>query len=186
MKSAGAVKHKLTQVRFRHLKKRLEADLRQVPGNCLYNAPMPGEVAAICLYGAENPATWTPSFCDEREDGGARARACELFCPSRSKEQVKDDFGRELNGMSLPEVAARYPDMAALIWVLDEGDLTVDHGDVPAAESPAVVEVPPEPPPVSVPVSTPVPAPEPPPASPLDDPPDDRPWWKKLLAGAIP
>lgn len=122
MKSAGAVRHKLMQVRFRHLKKRLEADLRQVSTNCRFNATGLGDGPALCLYGAADPESWVATACDEQFDGGDRARRCSLFCPRRDKAQVKDDFGKEIDEMSLPEVAARYPDMAALIWVLDEGD----------------------------------------------------------------
>ena len=148
LKTPGAIKHKLNQVRFRHLKKRIEAELRKIPGNCRYNAviPPPGfptgglidgmELSVpvsvpepnasdlgICLYGAGNPDTWKPTFCDEHIDGGTRARGCPLFCARKPKEVVKDEFTRTLEKMTLPEVAYHYPDMAALIWVLDESDI---------------------------------------------------------------
>ena len=98
MRSAGAIRHKISQIRYRHLKKRLEADLRQVPGNCGYNVALPqaGSEAptsassgyAICLYGVSDAATWRPTFCDERIDGGRRAKKCDVFCPRRSKEEI--------------------------------------------------------------------------------------------------
>lgn len=211
MKSAGAVKHKLNQVRFRHQKKRIEAELRRVPGNCLYNATVPAptlpsgfKVAGengqmldvgvpvpvadpnpvglgICLHGAGDPTTWKPTFCDENIDGGARAKKCDLFCPRKSKEQVKEEFARELEGMTFAEVAYRYPDMAALVWVLDEDDLPTvpeepQHPES-AAEAPA--------PPVQV------RNPEPPearettalaiPTARQVEPEPARPWWARWL-----
>lgn len=148
MKSVGAIKHKLNQVRFRHLKKRLDAELRPAPNNCQYNVVVPRHHAlsskgvavdlaavGVCVVGVrESDPAWPVSHCDDRIDEGARARTCEKFCPRRTKEEIKEDFQKRLDLMTLPEVASHYPDMAALIWVLDVEDLGV-----------------PEPPPVEVP-----------------------------------
>lgn len=120
MRSPGAIRHKLNQVRYRYLKKRIETELRPVPGNCTFNAPMGDEGHALCLFGAGSPQTWKPSFCDERLDGGARAKGCSMFCARRTKDQVKDEFETEFNTFTIADVAYRYPDMAALIWVLGE------------------------------------------------------------------
>lgn len=168
MKSAGTVRHKLTQVRFRYLKKRLEMELQQAPGNCRFNAELPDDGYSICVYGAESTDTWVASYCDVRIDQGARAQSCSTFCHRRSKEQIKEEFGRELNAMSLPEVAARWPDMAALIWVLD--------GEEPPQEVESAI--------ISAPTietqSTDAGAPA---ASVNIE--TVRPWWKRLLAGEI-
>ena len=142
--------HKFKQVRFRYLKKRLEAELRQAPGNCRYNVNPPpyGDVAvppALCLYGAEDPTTWVPRVCDERVDKGECARACGTFCPRRTKEEIKEDFRVKLSRMTLPEVAFNYPDMAALLWVLD-----LENGMADGETSDPEPEVAPEPTPVSV------------------------------------
>jgi hypothetical protein len=185
VKSVGAVKHKLNQVRFRHMKKRIEAELRQAPGNCVYNAAMPAHAVpksngtngvdvaphrglSLCLHGAADPVTWKPTFCDERVDGGTRAKSCPVFCSRRTKEQVKDEFKRDLEGLNIAEVAYRYPDMAALIWVLDEDDV-FGAEDVPDPEEEPMISVAP---PVNPFVET-----EPPqlPAEVL------RPWWAKWL-----
>lgn len=129
MKSIGAIKHKLNQVRFRHLKKRLELDLKQVPCNCIYNVSIPqmeesvSEGYTVCMFGAGDILNWKPSFCDERLDAGLRARSCPSFCSRRTKEDVKKEFQQDLEQMSLPEVAYHYPDMAALLWVLDASDI---------------------------------------------------------------
>lgn len=213
MKTPGAIKHKLNQVRFRHLKKRLEAELRQAPENCCFNVevpppsvptgekldgmdlcfpvPEPNPVGLrMCLYGAGDPMTWKPSFCDERVDGGARARQCTLFHSRKSKEELKVEFTQTLERMTLPEVAFHYPDMAALIWVLDESDISAPVDGVPAQEEPQIAGVPEPVQPaqaegvspevqVSSPRDTP-PAPHSP--SVLDEPlPEKKPWWAKWL-----
>jgi len=141
VKSAGSIRHKISQIRYRHLKKRLEAELRKVPGNCTYNAviPIPSQMHSeknvespskgdnlgfgICMLGADELDKWKPTFCDDRVDGGLRAKKCSVFCPRHTKEQVKAAFISELQEMTLAEVAYNYPDLAALIWVLDEADL---------------------------------------------------------------
>lgn len=147
MKTSGAIKHKLNQVRFRHMKKRIESELRQSPGNCLYNAvvpPPPGVKGAqgvsLCLYGAGEPTTWEPTFCDERVDGGERAKGCSTFCAIRTLDEVKEDFRQDLEKMTFPEVAAVFPDMAALIWVLGEEDVPV--APEVRVEAPPTVETP--------------------------------------------
>lgn len=182
MKTAGAIKHKLNQVRFRYLKKRLDAELRQAPANCKYNVPVPVEDdltvgMGMCLYGAGDVSSWKPSFCDERLDDGERARACSLFCPRRSKDEVKDDFKHALEGMSLPEVAFQYPDMAALIWVLDEEDVTSEEPVEGTTSSNGVADHP-----VSEPHPHAPPTPHVPPlqGSPVEQE-EKRPWWARWL-----
>lgn len=148
MKTVGAIKHKLNQVRFRYLKKCLEAELRQSPCNCRYNVAAPSYVPGndppwLCLYGAEDPLTWVASICDERFDQGARARECPVFCAKRTKDEVKAEFQQKLDAMTLPEVAFHYPDMAALIWVLDVEDVGVPE-EVPVPPPPVEVVVVPD------------------------------------------
>lgn len=165
MKTVGAIKHKLNQVRFRHLKRRLEAELRQTPSNCRFNAEVPShpsldgsgvtvEHPSLCMYGAGEGA-WTLSYCDARVDNGLRAKQCPMFCSRRTKDEVKEEFTTQLDQMTLPEVAFHYPDMAALLWVLDPEDVSEPvEPEVPIAPAvtaaiPATiveVEVPPRPP----------------------------------------
>lgn len=144
VKTVGAVKHKLNQVRFRHLKRRLEAELQPSPLNCGHNQRLPeyastqGQEAppALCMFGADDRMTWEPSFCDERLDQGARARTCPHFCVRRTKDEIKTEFYLALDRMTLPEVAYHYPDMAALLWVLDAEDAVQSHEEPPSEEPP--------------------------------------------------
>lgn len=128
MKSTGAIKHKINQIRYRHLKKRLSRDLRCTSGNCAHNLTV-GEAEdgpAICGLGRQDP-TWRPTFCDARLDNGARAQGCPHFKLKVDKHQVKSDFVQELQEMSLAEIAYLYPDLAALLWVLEDPNL--DHSE---------------------------------------------------------
>jgi hypothetical protein len=74
--------------------------------------------------------------------------------------------------------------MAALIWVLDEDDVlhepVVEDPEVDPSPAPVAAEVPGPPPVLSLP-PTPVLVED----AEAPPPPDDRPWWKKLLAGAL-
>jgi hypothetical protein len=202
VKSVGAIKHKLGQVRFRHLKKRIEAELRPLPDNCLYHTVLPKHhtlgvrgvpiehpAVGVCIYGATvNDTGWPLSPCDVRVDDGARARSCEKFCARRTKEGIKEDFQEKLDSMTLPEVASLYPDMAALIWVLDAGDVGVPEEvpeELPAQPEP-VVEVTPDP--VVVPPQEPIavvtpqePVSMPAPAAAPEEP--KKPWYARLLGG---
>lgn len=120
MQTEGAIRHKLKQVRFRYLKRRLETGLAASPGNCAHNVGFstPGhEDIRVCGHGMGQPG-WQGSICDERFGGCARAETCSLFQSRQSKDEIKDAFYAELSGMSLPEIAYNFPDMAALLWVL--------------------------------------------------------------------
>ena len=68
MRSEGQVKHKLAQVRFRHLKREIRNGLSRRSGNCKHNGvvelPVYGQVG-VCLYGAANLGSWNGGACDE-------------------------------------------------------------------------------------------------------------------------
>jgi hypothetical protein len=191
VKSVGTIKHKLNQVRFRYLKKLIEAEFRPTPGNCRHNVLLPkyaslepGSVTehppvGVCAYGMTDPSSgWPLSHCDERVDGGSRARSCDKFCPRRTKEEVKEDFRQKLDAMTFPEVAFNYPDMAALIWVLDTSDVSVPE-DVPPP-TPVVVSEEPDPPTDAG--SPPAPLVEElPPSEPPRQEPPKKPWYARLL-----
>ena len=124
MKSEGAIRHKIKQVRFRYLKRSIEDGLDRRPHNCRHNAMLDGAGEAavrLCLAQVDTQAP-TVTVCDERHGGCDRAAACPLFAPTHTKDDLKSNFYRDLEAMSFPEIAYNYPDMAALLWVLaDEG-----------------------------------------------------------------
>jgi hypothetical protein len=159
------------------------------------------------MKGADAPETWEGSPCDERYGGDARAAKCPLFACARTKEMLREGFDGFLDGASLPEIADRYPDMAALMWVLNEespppAPLTDEDPSEDLASPPVEPPAPEDPPP-------PDPAPEPPAPPPeesgVEDPEDDSeddseddeeelarsltpfrpPTWKLLLVSAL-
>lgn len=119
MKPEGQVKHKLAQVRFRHLKREIRNGLSRRSLNCVHNGavemPGVGEVG-VCLKGAES-GNWNGGVCDESVSD--RAAQCPLFERCRSRDQIEDDFNAFLGSAERALIAERYPDMAALLWVLD-------------------------------------------------------------------
>lgn len=148
MKTVGQILRKVNQLRYRYLQHLLRHNLKPTPGNCVYNAVVPPARASasvsgeevrsqevrICLYGADSPGTWSASFCDERVDGGARARACDVFCPHSTKAELKEAFNEEFNSIGFSQLAAAYPDIAALLWVLDTQDLRANQDHIHALD----------------------------------------------------
>ena len=126
MQDRGAIHHKLRQVQYRHLKREIELAYKKRPCNCIYNevhrtmcVEDKGEPIALCMFSAENPEEWQGIICDEELDGLATARACDLFKVRRTKVEIKAEFQKLLES-DLGAVSHVYPDIAALMWVLDE------------------------------------------------------------------
>jgi len=124
MKHEGSVRQQLKQVKFRHQKKLIKLNFKKEPKQCRFNGLVsrPGFEVGVCLYGypPEPDKGWVGRFCDENEPGGVEyARSCELFEPKQTLDEVKDQFDAFLRDSNLPEIAQEYPDIAALMWVLD-------------------------------------------------------------------
>jgi hypothetical protein len=120
MKSEGQIKHKLSQVRFRHLKRELRTGLSRKSLNCQFNGTvdLPGRAClGVCLYKAEDPSVWNGGACDESISD--RASRCPLFECLNTKDLIRDEFDSFLEKADRAQIAARYPDMAALLWALD-------------------------------------------------------------------
>ena len=120
MKTEGTVRQKLKQVRFRYLKDDIAKAIKVVPDNCKHNIVVPnpdGMDIHICGLN-RNKEDWVPTLCDYRV--GNRAANCSFYQNEVDKETVKSEFTNFISTKSLPEIAAVYPDMAALMWVLSE------------------------------------------------------------------
>ena len=138
MKSKGEVLHKIRQVRFRHIKKAIRKGLARHPHNCSYNKETeihPFRVR-VCshpdmLSGSELP------ICDSRL--GDLSPNCDKFCAKHCKEDIKDQVKSLLNSPELGEVAYHYPDVAALVWVLDSDDMA-DFQDLDDEDQPPDAE----------------------------------------------
>jgi len=111
MKNEGAVRQQLKMVKYRHQRKILRDLFKKYPSRCHFSAKTKAhdDGAHFCLYG-----TWKGELCDLD-----RARSCHLFEPKQTKDEAKLNFDRFLQYNDLPEIAQSYPDIAALMWVLD-------------------------------------------------------------------
>lgn len=126
MKSQSEIAHKLKQIQFRHAKKEIEALLAIVPTNCAHNRQL--EVAGFGKIGFCSSQTCARKgkSCDLRM-GVNYAKGCPdyeaLHTPDDARLQVKTFF----KNSPPEEIAAKYPDVAALLWALD--DTRVDYPD---------------------------------------------------------
>lgn len=125
MRSEGQVRHQLKQVIYRHLQKRLRENFRQRPSNCAHNRevvldPETGASVGLCgVLHADGTARNVP--CDARIPGCSEmANKCSLFHPLLTKEEVKAEYNEILRSGDRGVIAAHFPDIAALLWVLDE------------------------------------------------------------------
>lgn len=129
MKTEGQVRHKLQQVLFRHLKKRLEQNFHRSPEGCAHNVEPYGMTVEAVEARQQTPRVCglqdkVGLICDSRLGGGDQARVCPRWEPRMTKDEVKAEF-RALLTRPRGEVAAEFPDAAALMWVLD-GDPVVE------------------------------------------------------------
>ena len=116
IKADSEVRQKLKQVRFRHLKREIESRLRVTARNCIHNTSLEVRGAGVGF------CTLKHVICDagERKD---QAPDCPNFGIRSSKEEIKAEF-QALMDAPVHEIAAKYPDLAALTWVVGEGPTT--------------------------------------------------------------
>ena len=130
MKNPGEIRQKVKQVRYRYLKKTLDNKLRKHPENCKFNGKtgeLPDCQHMCCLHRVEEDG-WNGIVCDVRLDGKERAERCPVFEVLSTKEAIKEAFDTFLKTADLSEIAFYFPDLAALLWVLD-GDIALRDAD---------------------------------------------------------
>lgn len=115
MKSEGIVRQKVKQVVFRHLKAEIDASQSRRPCNCKHN--FVEHISSGCI-GLCSLKESDSVVCDEAKGGLYIAGKCPYFIPSKTVGDVKSEFQAFLRGSSLSEKAKRFPDLAALSWVL--------------------------------------------------------------------
>ncbi len=134
VRSFSQVRQQLKQVMFRHLQKELKDNFKETPETCFYNhqTTINGSVERIgvCRFDTsilkDNDGIQSPrgKVCDNRVAGCAlQARTCRCWYPTRTKDEIKNEF-RKLMASDRGVIAARYPDVAALMWVIDGVDFT--------------------------------------------------------------
>ena len=123
MRTPGQIQHQLKQVIYRHLQKKLRENFKQRPTTCIHNQDvrLTGRSSVhLCGYlSAEGVPRHVP--CDDRIPGCSEmARKCPLWEPLNTKEDVKAEFHALIQSKDRGVIAAEYPDVAALLWVLDD------------------------------------------------------------------
>lgn len=134
MKTRGQIEQQLKQVIYRHLQKRLRANFKQTPQTCRHNQVLDlggnGTLAGVGVCCFTEDGIPRGVVCDTRADDGARARDCIIWEEARSKADVKAEFQAVLDSGNPGIIAAQFPDVAALLWVLEEpGALTLEDPD---------------------------------------------------------
>jgi len=126
MRPKGQVLHKLKQVQTRHLHKLLDSRLRERPENCRHNGTLIGDrgedEVRVCEYQGDEPYNPCGEVCDNRFDGVRKAQDCPLFKAAQAKASLKADFQELMTNGAIGEIAALFPDIAALRWVLSDGE----------------------------------------------------------------
>lgn len=119
MRSQGAIRQQLKQVIYRNLQRKLRKELKHTPENCMHNADLDVVgVPRFCSY-RQGSDDWNRVICDRNFDGERVASECPFF-DTVSAQDIKDEFGDLIRNGPRSEIAAQYPDIAALLWVLDE------------------------------------------------------------------
>jgi tetrahydromethanopterin S-methyltransferase subunit B len=116
IKGDGEVRQKLKQVRFRHLKREIESCVKVTARNCIHNVPLQVRGVEVGFCALKHV------ICDVAE-GKDHAQECPNFGLRASKDEVKAAF-QSLMDAPVHEVAAKYPDVAALTWVLESEPAT--------------------------------------------------------------
>jgi len=114
MKPEGAVRQKLKQVRFRHAKRELDVALTRTSSTCRHNVMLDvlgvGEVGVCSLKAGV--------LCDAARDADL-ALGCASYSCKHTKESMKEVLEAAFDA-PISEVAVKYPDAAALMWVLTD------------------------------------------------------------------
>lgn len=136
MKSQGAIRHKLKQVKARLLQKAIRNNLSKKPCNCKHSGLVRGSASEplfyVCLLDSDKPKEWEGTICDPSVPNN-----CPFFKPPKSKEEIEQEFEAEFNKLiatgNMGDIASKYPDVAALVWVL-AGDEEGDDSEMDQAE----------------------------------------------------
>lgn len=136
MRSEGRIKHQLKQVIYRHLQKRLRMNFKKRPHTCLHNKEViiHGVRVGVCSHPdvkmeGQNFSPYV--VCDTHVSGGIQqAQECSFWDPVASKEDIKEEFTNLVNSGDRGRIAAECPDVAALMWVLDNQDQEVNLLDI--------------------------------------------------------
>jgi hypothetical protein len=126
MKSEGKIKHKLKQVKHRITQKEMRKATSKKPCNCKHSGVVRGSASEplfhVCLMDSDKPDEWEGMICD-----ASVPNTCPFFQPRKSKGEVQAEVDELLNSGDMGIIASKYPDIAALLWVLAGVDINSEE-----------------------------------------------------------
>lgn len=134
MRDEKTIRHKFKQVCFRHLKKLLRANFRKKPHTCKFNRMVavggnPSNQVGVCYHAEGSDRT----ICDSRVNGSdEHAAECLRWAARMEKAHIKSEFYKLIQS-DRGIVASEYPDIAALLWVMDTPDVSEDCREIDIA-----------------------------------------------------
>ena len=135
MRDESTIRQKFKQVCYRHLKRLLKDNFRRQPHTCKHNkmTPVGGDHTRQVGF-CNHPEVKNRPLCDVRVDGCSElARDCPLWDARQDKSKIKKVFYDLVNSKYRGPVASEYPDVAALLWVLDSPDVTKECDELDLA-----------------------------------------------------
>ena len=123
MKKQGAIKKKLKQVKYRLLQKFIRNNTSKKPCNCSHSGLVKGHsndpIFYVCLLDASKPKKWDGVVCDP-----SMPNNCPFFTSHKKEDDLKESFSADFDSLinegDMGKIASKYPDVAALLWVLAE------------------------------------------------------------------
>lgn len=148
VRTEGQIRQQLKQVLYRHLQRLLRNNFKKTPESCCFNRREPlgdtGQKVGVCRWNrTENKEDLKVSprgkLCDSRVFGcSAVALMCPWWGSLQSKDAIKAEFRALLASDDRGRIAASYPDVAALMWVLDGVDIQQALADAEFEADPPV------------------------------------------------
>jgi hypothetical protein len=114
MRPAGQIVQKLKQSGFRHMKRELNRLLAAKPQNCLNNTQVKTSTGTVGVCKLD--CKTCDSVVHDRVEG------CPSFALTHSPEALKASLKEFFRTASIEEIFVRFPDMATLLWALDDSE----------------------------------------------------------------
>jgi hypothetical protein len=126
MRTPGQVAQKMKQAQFRHIKREISRLLKQTPPNCKLNRTLDLDIGpvGVCSLDCE--------VCDPRFKD--RSSECGKWEARHQKDSIKSSLKDFFKSRPPADIAVRFPDVAALLWVLEDERPSLSE-EVPEDES---------------------------------------------------
>ena len=128
MRQETTVQQKLKQVIYRHLQRILRDNFKRRPSSCRFNRTYGDNNVGVCVFRLDGEPRG--AHCDIRFGGEPSAKDCPWFEPRQSRDEIKVEFRALLNQSSRGVIAAAFPEVMALLWVLDSENDASDWEEV--------------------------------------------------------